>query len=310
MKTIRSDRAVYALSESMEPAIRADAGETIRFETQDALGGQVRSEADLMTDLDFSRINPASGPVFVDGAEPGDTLVVHIRSIEPAERGAIVTGPGLGVLGDETEHYATRILPVEDGTVVFGDVRLAARPMIGVLGVAPETGSYPTGTAHRHGGNMDTKEIVAGCTVYLPVAQPGALLALGDVHAVQGDGEICVSACEVAAHVTVEIDLIKGRQTAWPVVELDRSMVIVVSLPTIGEALDEATRQAVRALRDARGWTHEEAAMLASLAVDVGVSQLVDPNKTAKARIPMNLLGTDGFPFASSDDRERTSERG
>jgi len=130
------------------------------------------------------------------------------------------------------------------------------------------------------------------------------------VHAVQGDGEICVSACEVAAQVTVEIDLIKGRQTAWPVVELDRSMVIVVSLPTIGEALDEATRQAVRALRDARGWTHEEAAMLASLAVDVGVSQLVDPNKTAKARIPMNLLGTDGFPFASSDDRERTSERG
>jgi len=178
--------------------------------------------------------------------------------------------------------------------VLFGELRLPARPMIGVIGVAPDEEGYPTGTAHRHGGNMDTKEIVAGSTVYLPVAQPGALLALGDVHAVQGDGEVCVSACEVAARVTVEIDLVQGRRADWPLVELGEAVYVLVSLPTIEAALEEATRQAVRLIRAARHLSHEDGYMLASLAADVGVSQLVDPNKTAKVRIPTAILGKPG----------------
>ena len=289
--TIPVDRQVYAFSTEMMVAAYAAAGETLVFEAQDALGGQVKTADDVLAGLDFARINPATGPVFVNGAEPGDTLVVRVVSIEPASSGAIVTGPGLGVLGEETETNATRILPVEDGAVVFDDLRLPARPMIGVIGVAPSAGSYPTGTAYRHGGNMDTKEIVEGCTVYLPVAQPGALLALGDVHAVMGDGEVCVSACEVDARVTVEIDVIKTRQAEWPIVEIDDAILILTSLPTIQEALEEATRQAVKLLRVARGLAHEDAYMLASLAVDVGVSQLVDPNKTAKAKILYTVLG-------------------
>ena len=291
MKTIPADRRIYAFSPRMTPAAHASPGETLVFEAQDALGGQVRAETDVLTDLDFSRINPATGPVYIDGAEPGDTLVVRVTSIEPAGSGAIVTGPGMGVLGDETGRHATRILPVDDGAVVFGELRLPARPMIGVIGVAPGGEDHPTGTAHRHGGNMDTKEIVAGCTVCLPVAQPGALLALGDVHAVQGDGEVCVSACEVAARVTVEIDLIKRRSADWPIVELGDAVYVLVSLPSIEDALEEATRQAVRLIQAARDLPHEDAYMLASLAVDVGVSQLVDPNKTAKARIPTAVLG-------------------
>jgi amidase len=285
------DRQVYAFSDGMAATAYAGPGETLVFEAQDALGGQVKTPDDVLIGLDFTRINPATGPVFVNGAEPGDTLVVRVVSIEPADRGAIVTGPGMGVLGDGTKRHATRILPLEGDAVVFDDLRLPARPMIGVIGVAPSQGSYPTGTAHRHGGNMDTKEIVEGCAVYFPVAQPGALLALGDVHAVMGDGEVCVSACEVDARVTVEIDLIKGRQAEWPIVEIEDAILILVSLPTIQEALEEATRQAVKLLQAARGLSHEDAYMLASLAVDVGVSQLVDPNKTAKARIPNAVLG-------------------
>jgi len=291
MKTISADRQIYTFSPRMTPAAHASPGETLVFEAQDALGGQVKAETDVLTDLDFSRINPATGPVYVDGAEPGDTLIVRVSSIEPAESGAIVTGPGMGVLGDETGRHATRILPVEDGAVMFGELRLPARPMIGVIGVAPDEEDHPTGTAHRHGGNMDTKEIAVGSTVYLPVAQPGALLALGDVHAVQGDGEVCVSACEVAARVTVEIDLVKGRRADWPIVDLDDAIYVLVSLPSIEAALEEATRQAVRLIRAARGLPHEDAYMLASLAADIGVSQLVDPNKTAKARIPTAVLG-------------------
>ena len=291
MKTIPIDRQVYAFSTEMTAAVHAVVGERLLFETQDALGGQVKTPDDVLDELDFSRINPATGPVYIDGAEPGDTLVVRVLAIETARSGAIVTGPGMGVLGAETERHATRILPVEDGAVLFDGLRLPARPMIGVVGVAPDSGSYPTGTAHRHGGNMDTKEIVSGCTIYLPVAQPGALLALGDVHAVQGDGEVCVSACEVDARVTVEIDRVKERQTDWPIVVLGDSTFVLVSLPTIDEALEEATRQAVKLLERARGLSHEDATMLASLAMDIGISQLVDPNVTAKARIPNAVLG-------------------
>ena len=291
MKTIPVDRQVYAFSAEMTAATHVKVGERLLFETQDALGGQVRTPDDVLAELDFSRINPATGPVYVDGAEPGDTLAVRVLSIEPSASGAIVTGPGMGVLGKETERHATRILPIEDGAVVFDGLRLPTRPMIGVIGVAPDSGAYPTGTAHRHGGNMDTKEIGEGCTVYLPIAQPGALLALGDVHALQGDGEICVSACEVDARVTVEIGVIKSRRADWPIVALGDSTYILVSLPSIGEALEEATRRAVSLIRIARGLSHEDAAMLASLAVDIGLSQLVDPNVTAKAKIPNGVLG-------------------
>lgn len=291
MKRIPIDRQIYAFATTMEPVARAAPGERLLFEAQDALGGQVKAETDILSDLDFTRINPATGPVFVEGAGPGDTLVVRVLAIDCASSGVIVTGPGLGVLGDEMARHVTRILAVEDGAVAFDGLRIPARPMIGVIGVAPAESEYATGTAHRHGGNMDTKEVVAGSTLYLPVSQPGALLALGDVHAVQGDGEVCVSACEVDAQVTVEVGLIKGRKAAWPIVEVDGAMLILVSLPTVGEALEEATRQAVRLLCAARDLPPEEAAMMASLAVDMGISQLVDPNKTAKARIPNEVLG-------------------
>jgi len=277
----------------MEEAAMCDRTATIVFEAQDALGGQVRSADDVLAGLDFARINPATGPVYIEGSEPGDTLLVHVQSIETADRGVIVTGPGMGVLGDAVQRHATRILPIENGEVVFGDLRIPARPMIGVIGVAPAEGSYATGTAYRHGGNMDTKEIVAGCTICLPVSQSGALLALGDVHAVMGDGEVCVSACEVAARVTVGIEVLKGRQTEWPVVEAEGWIYIVVSLPTIEEATVEATRQAVKLLRVARGLSEEDAYMLASLVADIRISQLVDPNKTAKAAIPAWIVGSE-----------------
>jgi len=290
MKLIPSCQSVYALSSEMAPVATAVPGETVVFETEDALGGQVCTDRDVLEQLDFSRVNPATGPLAVEGAEPGDTLVVRIRRIETAERGVALTGPGMGVLGDEAVRPVTCILPIERGVVRFDQLSLDSRPMIGVIGVAPADGSCPTGTAHRHGGNMDTKEIAAGATLYLPVFRRGALLALGDVHAVMGDGEVCVTGCEVAASVTVEAGVVKGRRPEWPTLETDDLVGIIVSLPTIGEALAEAARQGVHLLQRAQHLSFENAYILASLAMDVRVSQLVDPNKTAKALIPRRLI--------------------
>jgi amidase len=290
MKTIPSTDAIYTFVPDLRPVERARPGETVCFDALDALGGQVQVETDVLSGLDFERINPASGPLGVDGTQAGDTLAVHVIAIDMADQGAIVTGPGLGVLGDEVEHHATRILPIRDGRVGFGDLWIPAEPMIGVIGVAPASGAFATGTAHRHGGNMDTREIGIGAVLYLPVSQPGAMLAMGDVHAVMGDGEVCVSACEVAARITVRVDRIPGRSRDWPVVETAHAVHILVSLPTIEEALVEATRQAVGFVQAARGICREDAYMLCSLCVDIGVSQLVDPNKTAKASIPKFIL--------------------
>jgi amidase len=290
VKSIQSDQHVYALFPHMKAVATAVPGETVIFETRDALGGQVQTEEDVLTQLDFDRVNPATGPLAVDGAEPGDTLVVRIRGIDTADHGVALTGPGMGVLGEEALRHATRILPIEDGMVRFDELRLHTKPMIGVIGVAPLDGSHPTGTAHRHGGNMDTKEITAGTTLYLPVFQHGALLAIGDVHAAMGDGEVCATGCEVAASVVVEVDVLKGRAPTWPTLETEHAVYILVSFPTIGEALAEATRQGVRFIQRARRTSFEDAYILSSLVMDVRVSQLVDPNKTAKAVIPKHLF--------------------
>jgi len=290
MKSIRSNQHVYALSADMKPVATAVPRETVIFETCDALGGQVHSEQDVLSELDFDRVNPATGPLAVDGAEPGDALVVRIRRIDTADHGVALTGPGMGVLGDEALRHTTRILPIEDGVVRFDELCLPSKPMIGVIGVAPSEGSHPTGTAHRHGGNMDTQEIAAGATLYLPAFQHGALLAIGDVHAAMGDGEVCITGCEVAASVVVEVDVLKGRAPTWPTLETEDAVYILVSLPTIGEALVEATRQGVRFLERARRTSFEDAYILSSLAMNVRVSQLVDPNKTAKAVIPKYLF--------------------
>ena len=295
MKRLQSGNSIYAFAPSMDPVLTILPPETAIFETIDAFGGQIRTPEDRLESLDFSRVNPATGPLSIQGAMPGDTLAVHIKKIELPEQGAIVTGEGMGVLGDEMHGHATNILPIRDGYVHFDDLKLPVSPMIGVIGVATAGEAFPTGSAHRHGGNMDTKEIGEGATLYLPVFQPGGLLAMGDVHAVMGDGEICVSGCEVSARVTVEIDLIKDRCMRWPIVSREEGLYIVVSLPTIEAALHEVTREAVLFLKDRCGIEFAQAAMLASLAVDIRISQLVDPYKTVKAFIPREIASGEQF---------------
>jgi len=292
MKEIPYEKHVYEFSESMEPVVEVDSGEIIMFETMDALGNQIESEDTLITSLDFSRVNPATGPVFVKGAEPGDILKVKILDVELPEKGVIITGKDMGVLGDELESYKVKILKIKNGDVIFDSIRIPISPMIGVIGVAPEKGSFSTGTAHKHGGNMDTKEIGEGAIIYLPVFQEGALLAIGDVHAVMGDGEVCVSACEIRSKVLVRVEVIKSKKLEWPVVETRDGYCIVVSLPNVEEALKVATREAVLLLKEKLNLSFEEAYMLASLSVDIRISQLVDPNKTAKAFIPRSILNT------------------
>ena len=160
---VTRDKHFYAFSAALSPAATVKPGETVVMETHDCFCGQIRTEADSVEALDWSRINPATGPVYVEGAEPGDVLVVDIREIHLPSQGAMVAIPGEGALGDIIPAAETRIIPVREGRAVFNDrVRLELSPMIGVIGVAPRTGEVPTGTPGRHGGNMDCTAVRAG----------------------------------------------------------------------------------------------------------------------------------------------------
>ncbi len=288
MKKICSSEVIYAFSPVMTPVETVEPGEVIVFETLDALGGQIKTEQDT-ANLDFSKVNPATGPVFVKGATAGKTLKIKILDIEIADKGVIVSEEGFGVLPELTKGFKVKILQIDDGLIHFGNLRLPVDPMIGVIGVAPNKDEFPTGTAHKHGGNMDTKQIKTGSTLYLPIFQEGALLALGDVHALMADGEVCVSACEVGAKVMVMVDIV-DQKTQWPMIETKEGYFIVVSLPDIEQAIIEVTAQAVSFLSDMLKISTVDAYMLASLVVDIQISQLVDPNKTAKAFIPKSVL--------------------
>lgn len=296
VKSISADRCVYCFDPGARAVEQVAPGEVVTFETEDALGGQVQTVADAPESIDFSRVNPATGPLAVEGAASGDALCVEVLRIEAAAHGVALTGPGMGLLGSEAARHSVRVLPIWSGVVWFDDLGLAAAPMIGVIGVAPAGTPKATGTAGRHGGNLDTKELGVGTMLYLPVSQQGALLALGDVHAVMADGEICITGCEVAASVTVRVGVLKGCAPAWPLLETRDAVYILVSRPRIGDALREAASQGVRFIRQARGLSFEDAYILSSLAMDVRVSQLVDPSKTAKAVIPKRLL-----PYSVSD---------
>lgn len=295
MRVIKNDRVIYSFKPEMDSIERIQAGEVIKVKSNDCFFGQINDEDYRLSDIDHSRLNPATGPIYVEGAKKGDLLKVKVLDIDLASQGVAVVVPGEGVLGEKVSSSITKIIPIQDGYGVLDNIKIPVKPMIGVIGVAPgeEDGEWPTDSPWKHGGNMDTSDITKGSTLYFPVKQEGALLALGDCHAVMGDGEVCFTGCEIAADVILQVDVVKGREITWPLVETDDSTMVIASGNTIDDAIKEATNQAVDHLCKGLDLSFEEAYMLASLAVDLKISQVVDPKKTVRAAIPKSLLPTE-----------------
>ena len=282
----------YIFDPELKPVTRVKPGSRVVLYTKDALGGQITSENQVVTNIDFTKINPATGPVYIEGAEPGDALKVKILSITLGEKGFVVVAPGAGALPYLTKQAKTRKCIVHGDLVEFLDYKIPARKMIGVIGVASSE-KLTTGVPGRHGGNLDTRFITEGATVILPIEYPGGLFGLGDLHAVMGDGEVCVSACEVPGKVELMFDIIKNKAPLWPIVELGDSTYILVSHEDLNKAVNEAVETAVNTLSRGLSLDWYDAYMLASLSIDIGISQLVDPRKTVYIRIPKNILSLD-----------------
>ena len=298
MRTIRRENAVYAMNAQNTPVARAQDGDTLVFETADCFGGQIAKESDQLGALDWSRINPATGPVFVEGAMPGDTLKVEILSIVVAEQAAMVEAPGEGITGVAAQEENTKILPIENGFARFNTaLKLPLCPMIGVIGTAPADESIPTGTPSFHGGNMDCKRIGEGAALYLPVNVEGALLAMGDLHAVMGDGEVCVCGAEIAGEVTVRVSVVKGQPLPLPFLVTREHAMAIYSAEGLDAAAEGATLRMRAFLKEQVGLSAHEAGMLLSLAGDLRICQAVDPNKTCRMELALDIVRDLGYVF-------------
>mgnify|MGYP000147408227 FL=1 len=280
---IGAKHAFFTFSADNPPVARVAPGTSVTFVTQDCFSGQVASPDQRLEEVDFTRVNPATGPLYIEGAEPGDALRVRIEAITPAARGVTVAIPGLGVLGDRVQGSLTKVVAVRDQWVDFGaGIRLRARPMVGVIGVAPARGAVPCGVPGDHGGNLDTKQIGPGAEVVLPVFHPGGLLGLGDVHAVIGDGEICGTGIEVAAEVTVTVVVDKGAAPPRPRVKLPGQLLFLASAETLEEALKMVANDVVSYLQLRYRLDFPSAYALASAWADFHISQAVNPRVTVK----------------------------
>lgn len=298
MIRVPSNLLVYAMDKNNIPVVTVEDGARIVFETCDCFENQITAVDTPFAELDWNRINPATGPVYVKGAEPGDMLEVMIERIEVADRGVMVTGPNLGVIGDELGENVIRMIPVRDGKVIFSDqLELPINPMIGVIGTAPAGEPVACGTPDAHGGNMDSKVIREGTTLYLPVQVPGALLAMGDLHAAMGDGEVAVCGVEIAGEVTVTVRVVKGKNWKLPMARTSEFLYTIASEKLLDDAATGATRNMVHFLETECGLNKHDAIALLSIGGNLQISQVVDPLKTARFELSLSILERLGCKF-------------
>lgn len=266
---------VYNFSAKNEPVKKVKKGETVTFKTLDCFSNQVCSQDQLVTSLDFNRVNPATGPVFVEEAKVGDVLVVDLIDIEIEDKGFIATLPDTGPLYEELR---TKEIPIEDGHIVFNDVRLPIDPMVGVIGVAPKSGEVPCGFPGAHGGNMDCNKIVKGSRLFFPVNVDGALFQLGDLHAKMGDGEIAGSGVEIPGTVKVKLDIIKDFYIEWPVLETEDMWYAIGSHEEFTKALHFASKQIQDLIVKTYGWDKTDAYLYMSAAGSFEICQGCKPS--------------------------------
>lgn len=285
--------AVFAMSAENSAALEVEDNATVVFETMDCFSNQLTSEEQKIETLDWSCINPATGPVHVRGAQPGDTLKLTILDIRVAQHGTMVALPQNGVLGEYVKEGQIKRIEVKGGIAYFNSaIQLPCTPMIGVIGVAPESGAVPCGEPGSHGGNMDNTKIAAGSVLYLPVFQPGALLAMGDVHACMGDGEIMVSGLEIPAEITVRIEIMKHTRINNPMLETSHACYTIASHEDVEQAVKAATLDMANILMRNFHLSLNEAGMLLSAAGNLQFCQMVDPKRTVRMEVPKTILSS------------------
>ncbi len=291
MKELTREHVHFTFSANHPPADVIASGETVRFETYDCFFNRLLPEGASPSDLDYSKENAATGPLYIQGAEPGDMLKIEILEIQTGPVGFCYTGPGAAWDDGLIKEDRFRRFRVENDRIVWDDsFSMPITPMIGVIGTAPAEGEISNMCPGDHGGNMDCTRINAGSTLFLPVFVPGGLLSMGDLHAVMGDGEVCGFGLEIEGSVTVRVTVIKEDPLPWPAVLSGGRFMAVASAETTDKAWQLATARMEALLASRRHLSHSDSSMLLSLCADLAICQTVNPLKTVRMEIPEELL--------------------
>jgi acetamidase/formamidase len=301
--SVGSENAAFVWDNAASPVLEIESGEAVQLECADASGGQLSaaSTADDVANMDLTRVNPVTGPVYVKNAAPGDVLQIEILELTAKNWGWTAIIPGFGLLADEFPEPWLNISRVDPDTkrVQFAEnITLDFQPFPGTIGLAPdEPGPHSVVPPSEWGGNMDIKHLRPGTTLYLPVAVDGALFSVGDTHAAMGDGEVCGTAVETAMDITVRLTTRKDMSARYPQYAIPEGQLGATEQSTyhvctgIQPDLMEATKEATRALMDhivARyGHSRQEAYAIASVAADLRIHEVVDvPNWVVGAFLP------------------------
>jgi amidase len=288
---IGRDQVVFSMDPAAPPVLRIEPGDTVIFETRDSLNGAIRTEADLPSRADLEYALPATGPVFVEDAEPGDSLEIQINEVKPDSWGYTVILPAHSVLPKIFSKELTRIVDLTKGFAELSPgVRIPLRPFPGLIGVAPPervASNIPPGD---YGGNMDSKDMVVGTTLFLPVFVPGALLVCGDLHPMQGDGESSSTSVECCGTITLTIGLRKGKSILRPQIETPDTYVTYASGVVLQEAYETALMDMVNFLVSEKSMSPEDAYLLCGLAGDIRICQLVNDRPAARVVIPKEVF--------------------
>jgi amidase len=277
MLRVPRDHLTYEFSAETEPVATVAAGDVFVVETHDTSTGRIHRREDVPDFVrlrDPRKVNPAAGPVFVEGASPGDDLIVEILDIRLQPTGFVRVLAGAGVLQDGIEPDGVLMTRVDGEELVLGEsIRMPLRPMVGVIGTTPADGVIYTAEPGPQGSNIDINAITVGARVHLPVHVPGALLAIGDVHASMGDGEVSGTGVEIAAEVTVRVDLVSGAAPARPWIETAENWITTGSGPSLEDAVEIAVEELTGLLISRLGLSRTEAFLLVSARGDVRIGQ-------------------------------------
>ncbi len=304
-KTIHQEHHHFGWNNSLEPILQVEPDTEIEFGIVDASGGQLTqsSTADDVATLNFGQVNPVTGPVYVEGAEPGDALVVNILDFGASGWGWTALIPGFGLLADEFTEPFLHVSSYTDQNVEFTrEIHLPTRSFPGTIGVALAEDGHHSVVPPRHvGGNLDIRDLVRGSTLYLPVEVPGALFSVGDTHAAQGDGEVCGTAIETPMTLRAKLSLKKNADIKRPQFEVagsprgEAEAKGYYATTGIGPDLMSAAKDAVRDMIEHLGREYalepQLAYALCSVAVDLKISEIVDaPNWVVSAYLPRAIF--------------------
>lgn len=277
MTRIPRDKLVYNFNRDTPPVATITSGDFITVETHDTWSGRIHVLEDVpefVRTRDPLKVNPAAGPIYVEDAEPGDALAVKILAIQLGPYGFVRALAGAGVIQDGLREIPAMMVQVAGDNLIFGNkIRCKARPMVGVLGTAPAEGTVYTAHPGPQGSNMDFNAATIGSTVYLPVHVPGALLAIGDVHATMGDGEVSGTGVEISGEVMVSVTLLKGKAPKRPWIETDAAWISTGQGNTLDDAVHEAVEEMTEILMKQLRLDRTDAYLMISARGDVRIGQ-------------------------------------